>query len=51
MSHFVLECEEFAMDRGRLLAESVRVGAEKWLGEYNNGDEENGSIAVEKDAG
>ncbi len=34
MSHFVLKCEEFAMDRCRLL-ESIGeiVGAEKWLEE------------------
>ena len=39
--HFVLECEEFDQDRCRLLERIKRiVGAEEWVKEYEEGDDD-----------
>ena len=41
VEHFVLECEEFDQDRCRLLERIKRiVGAEGWVKEYEEGDDD-----------
>ena len=41
VKHFVLECEEFDQDRCRLLERIKRiVGAEEWVKEYEEGDDD-----------
>ena len=41
VKHFVSECEEFDQDRCRLLERIKRiVGTEKWVKEYEEGDDD-----------